>query len=33
VAVDAQVHLVGKGDLRAQTKQVFENLKTVLTAA
>jgi 2-iminobutanoate/2-iminopropanoate deaminase len=33
VAMDAQGHLVGKGDLRAQTKQVFENLKTALTAA
>lgn len=33
VAVDAQGLLVGKGDLRAQTKQVFENLKTALTAA
>ena len=33
VAMDAQGHLVGKGDLRAQTKQVFENLKTALAAA
>lgn len=33
VAMDAQGHLVGKGDLRAQTKQVFENLKTALVAA
>lgn len=33
VAMDAQGHLVGKGDLRAQTKQVFENLKTALASA
>ena len=33
VAMDAQGHLVGKGDLHAQTKQVFENLKTALAAA
>ncbi|MGE5109347.1 MAG: RidA family protein [Acidobacteriaceae bacterium] len=33
VAMDREGHLVGKGDLRAQTKQVFENLKTALTAA
>lgn len=33
VAMDAQGHLVGKGDLRAQTKQVFENLKTALAAS
>jgi enamine deaminase RidA (YjgF/YER057c/UK114 family) len=33
VAMDAQGHLVGKDDLRAQTKQVFENLKTALAAA
>ncbi len=33
VAMDAQGHLVGKNDLRAQTKQVFENLKTALTAS
>ncbi|MDT8069378.1 MAG: RidA family protein [Terriglobia bacterium] len=33
VAMDKQGHLVGKDDLRAQTKQVFENLKTALTAA
>src|SRR5512146_962721 len=33
VAMDAQGQLVGKGDLHAQTKQVFENLKTALTAA
>jgi enamine deaminase RidA (YjgF/YER057c/UK114 family) len=33
VAMDAQGHLVGKSDLRAQTKQVFENLKTALAAS
>ncbi len=33
VAMDAQGHLVGKDDLRAQTKQIFENLKTALSAA
>jgi enamine deaminase RidA (YjgF/YER057c/UK114 family) len=33
VAMDAQGHLVGKDDLRAQTKQVFENLKAALAAA
>jgi enamine deaminase RidA (YjgF/YER057c/UK114 family) len=33
VAMDAQGHLVGKDDLRAQTKQVFENLKTALRAS
>lgn len=33
VARDAQGRLVGKGDMRAQTRQVFENLKTVLAAA
>jgi enamine deaminase RidA (YjgF/YER057c/UK114 family) len=33
VAMDAQGHLVGKDDLRAQAKQVFENLKTALTAS
>ncbi len=33
VAMDAQGHLVGKDDLRAQAKQVFENLKTALAAA
>ncbi len=32
VAVNAQGEIVGKGDLRAQTRQVFENLKTVLAA-
>ncbi len=33
VAMDGQGHLVGKSDLRAQTKQVFENLKTALASA
>lgn len=33
VARDKQGNLVGKGDLRAQTAQVFENLKTALAAA
>lgn len=33
VANDAKGNLVGKGDLRAQTRQVFENLKTALAAA
>jgi enamine deaminase RidA (YjgF/YER057c/UK114 family) len=33
VAMDAQGHLVGKDDLRAQAKQVFENLKTALAAS
>jgi enamine deaminase RidA (YjgF/YER057c/UK114 family) len=33
VANDANGNLVGKGDLRAQTVQVFENLKKALAAA
>jgi enamine deaminase RidA (YjgF/YER057c/UK114 family) len=33
IAQDAQGNLVGAGDMAAQTKQVFENLKTALTAA
>ena len=33
VAYDAQRHVVGKGDMRAQTKQAFENLKAVLAVA
>jgi len=33
VAMDAQGQLVGKSDLRAQAKQVFENLKTALAAS
>ena len=32
VALDAEGHLVGQGDLRAQTEQVFENLARVLEA-
>lgn len=32
IALDAQGQLVGKGDLRAQTKQVFENLKIALAS-
>jgi enamine deaminase RidA (YjgF/YER057c/UK114 family) len=33
VARDGQGNLVGKGDLRAQTVQVFENLKAALASA
>ena len=33
VALNKQAELVGKGDLRAQTTQVFENLKVALVAA
>jgi 2-iminobutanoate/2-iminopropanoate deaminase len=33
VAFDAKGQLVGKGDLAAQTRQVFANLETALTAA
>ena len=33
VALDANAKLVGEGDLRAQTQQVFENLKIALAAA
>jgi len=33
VAWDATGNLVGKGDIRAQTKQVFENLKNMLASA
>jgi enamine deaminase RidA (YjgF/YER057c/UK114 family) len=32
-AVDAQGQVVGKGDIAAQTEQIFANLETVLTAA
>jgi enamine deaminase RidA (YjgF/YER057c/UK114 family) len=32
-AVDASGQVVGKGDIRAQTEQVFENLQTALAAA
>jgi len=30
VPLDAEGNLVGKGDIRAQTRQVFENLKALL---
>ena len=33
VAYDANGSLVGEGDMKAQTRQVFENIKAVLTAA
>lgn len=33
VAYDAQRRVVGKGDMRAQTRQAFENLKAVLAEA
>ena len=33
VAWDAQGNLVGKGDIRAQARQVFENLKNMLASA
>lgn len=33
VANNPQGQLVGKGDLKAQTTQVFENIKTALSAA
>ncbi len=33
VAVDRTGAVVGKGDLKAQTRQVFENLKSALTAS
>lgn len=32
VAVDADGRLVGKGDIRAQTRQVLENIKAALAA-
>jgi enamine deaminase RidA (YjgF/YER057c/UK114 family) len=32
VAVDGEGNVVGKGDMRAQTVQVFENLKLALAA-
>jgi enamine deaminase RidA (YjgF/YER057c/UK114 family) len=32
VALDASRNLVGRGDVRAQTSQVFENIKTALAA-
>jgi 2-iminobutanoate/2-iminopropanoate deaminase len=33
VAYDANGNLVGEGDMKAQTRQVFENIKNVLAAA
>jgi enamine deaminase RidA (YjgF/YER057c/UK114 family) len=33
VALDAAGHVVGPGDVRAQARQVFENLKAALEAA
>jgi enamine deaminase RidA (YjgF/YER057c/UK114 family) len=33
VAYDAKGEVVGKGDLKAQARQVYENLKTALAAA
>ena len=33
VANDSRGRLVGKGDLKAQTEQVFQNLRTALSAA
>lgn len=32
IAVDVDGNLVGPGDLRAQTRQVFENLRAILEA-
>jgi 2-iminobutanoate/2-iminopropanoate deaminase len=32
-ASDARGNVVGKGDIKAQTRQVFENIKAVLEAA
>jgi reactive intermediate/imine deaminase len=32
IAVDREGNLVGPGDVRAQTRQVFENLKAILEA-
>ncbi|WP_428661539.1 RidA family protein [Runella sp.] len=33
VSVNSKGEIIGKGDLKAQAKQVFENLKTVLAAS
>jgi len=33
VSVDSEGRVVGKGDLKTQTRQVFENMKTVLEKA
>ena len=32
IAIDLEGNLVGSGDLRAQTRQVFENLRAILEA-
>jgi 2-iminobutanoate/2-iminopropanoate deaminase len=32
IAIDLEGNLVGPGDLRAQTRQVFENLRAILAA-
>ena len=32
IAIDLEGNLVGPGDVRAQTRQVFENLKAILAA-
>jgi reactive intermediate/imine deaminase len=32
IAIDTEGNLVGSGDVRAQTRQVFENLKAILEA-
>jgi 2-iminobutanoate/2-iminopropanoate deaminase len=32
IAIDLEGNLVGQGDLRAQTRQVFENLRAILAA-
>lgn len=32
IAIDIEANLVGPGDLRAQTRQVFENLRAILEA-
>jgi reactive intermediate/imine deaminase len=33
VAMDPQRQLIGKGDIKAQTRQVIENIKELVTAA
>ncbi len=33
VAIDSEGNVVGKGDMRAQTRRALENVKTVLEAA
>ncbi len=33
VALDSDGNIVGKGDMKAQTKQVFENTKAILDSA